>query len=336
MQYTGQQSFCSHLNRKAAYNLELVVCVLSHVQRFVTLWTVARRAPLLKIPCQEFSRQESWTGLPFSSPGDLPDLGIKLASLESPALAGAFLPSRATREAPLSLLGGNFSSPHTELVMVAFQGTGAVWLVVLAPRSPSSTLKALIPAHGSTSQGTSVLICPQWLCPCVRHPGATGASRKGQEVLQPETPEIWSGSPNPGGFLVGSPLMGRPCQSGQKHTVKVTAGGRPGAGLDTVGRQAHGRRAAATPLALAQLPSLDQAPLQSSHLLIMGVHVHWKCNCEHIAMSGDRFRYCEPDMCVHACANMSVCLPCLQSCWHPSHLGVGAQSPSLQVHRCLL
>lgn len=123
--------------------------------------------------------------------------------------------------------------------------------------------------------------------------------------------------------------MGRPCQSGQKHTVKVTAGGRPGAGLDTLGGQAHGRRAAATPLALAQLPSLDQAPFQSSHLLIMGVHVPWKCNCEHIAMSGNRFRYCEPDMCVHACANMSTCLPCLQSCWRPSHLGVGAQSRSL-------
>ena len=91
--------------------------------------------------------------------------------------------------------------------MVAFQGTVAVWLVVLAPRSPSSTLKALIPAHGSTSQGTSVLICPQWLCPCVHHPGATGAGRKGQEVSQPETAEIRSGSPNPGGFLLGSPLM---------------------------------------------------------------------------------------------------------------------------------
>ena len=36
---------------------------------FVTLWTVAHQAPL----SMEFSRQESWSGLPFPSPGDLPD-----------------------------------------------------------------------------------------------------------------------------------------------------------------------------------------------------------------------------------------------------------------------
>jgi len=37
-----------------------------------------------------FSRQEYWSGLPFSSSGDLPDPGFKLASLRSPALAGEF------------------------------------------------------------------------------------------------------------------------------------------------------------------------------------------------------------------------------------------------------
>jgi len=34
-----------------------------------------------------FSRQEYWSGLPFPSPGDLPDLGVEP---ESPALAGGF------------------------------------------------------------------------------------------------------------------------------------------------------------------------------------------------------------------------------------------------------
>ena len=38
----------------------------------------------------EFSRQECWSGLPFPSPGDLPDLGIKP---ESPALQVDSLPS---------------------------------------------------------------------------------------------------------------------------------------------------------------------------------------------------------------------------------------------------
>ena len=45
--------------------------------------TVTWQAPL----SMEFSRQEYWTGLPFPSPGDLPDPGIEPAS---PALAGRF------------------------------------------------------------------------------------------------------------------------------------------------------------------------------------------------------------------------------------------------------
>ena len=46
------------------------------VQLFVNPWTVACRAPL----SMGFSRQEYWSGLPFPSPGDLPDPGIKPAS----------------------------------------------------------------------------------------------------------------------------------------------------------------------------------------------------------------------------------------------------------------
>ena len=37
-----------------------------------------------------FPRQEYWSGLPFPSPGDLPDPGIQLTSPSSPALAGGF------------------------------------------------------------------------------------------------------------------------------------------------------------------------------------------------------------------------------------------------------
>ena len=37
-----------------------------------------------------FSRQDYWSGEPFSSPGDLPDPGIEPASLTSSALAGKF------------------------------------------------------------------------------------------------------------------------------------------------------------------------------------------------------------------------------------------------------
>ena len=49
----------------------------------VTPWTIARQAPLFL----GFSRQEYWSGLPFPSPGDVPDWGIEP---ESPAWAGGF------------------------------------------------------------------------------------------------------------------------------------------------------------------------------------------------------------------------------------------------------
>ena len=59
---------------------------LSHIQLFLTPWTIAHQAPL----SMEFSRQEYWSGLPFPSLGDLLDPGIKFTSLGSPALAGRF------------------------------------------------------------------------------------------------------------------------------------------------------------------------------------------------------------------------------------------------------
>ena len=49
---------------------------LCHVRLFATPWTIARQVPV----SMEFSRQEYWSGLPFSSPRDLPDTGIKLRS----------------------------------------------------------------------------------------------------------------------------------------------------------------------------------------------------------------------------------------------------------------
>ena len=49
---------------------------LSRVRLFATPWTVAYQAPL----SMGFSRQEYWSGVPFPSPGDLPDPGIKPGS----------------------------------------------------------------------------------------------------------------------------------------------------------------------------------------------------------------------------------------------------------------
>ena len=60
---------------------------LSHVRLFATPWTVAYQAP----PSMGFSRQECWSGLPFPSPGDLPDPGIEPGS---PTLQADTLPSK--------------------------------------------------------------------------------------------------------------------------------------------------------------------------------------------------------------------------------------------------
>ena len=70
--------------------------MLSHVRLFATQWTVAYQA----LWFIEFSRQEHWSGLPFSFPGDLPNTGIEARSLVSPALAFGFFTISDTWEAP--------------------------------------------------------------------------------------------------------------------------------------------------------------------------------------------------------------------------------------------
>ena len=60
-------------------NLHIAICVhacISHVQLFVTLWTVVHQAPL----SVGFSRQEHWNGLSCPLPGDLPNPGIEPGS----------------------------------------------------------------------------------------------------------------------------------------------------------------------------------------------------------------------------------------------------------------
>ena len=63
------------------------VCVHSVARSCLTLCnSVAHQSPL----SMRFSRQEYWHGLPFLTPGELPNPGIKPTSLTSPALAGIF------------------------------------------------------------------------------------------------------------------------------------------------------------------------------------------------------------------------------------------------------
>ena len=83
--------------------LYVCVCVckhtlshFSHVWLFATLCTIAHQAPL----STGFSRQEYWSGLPYLSPGDLPNpQGTEPMSLMSTILAGEFFTTSTTWEA---------------------------------------------------------------------------------------------------------------------------------------------------------------------------------------------------------------------------------------------
>ena len=67
-----QKLFLQHLLQDLWRALQMCVCVVRcPVVSSATLWTVDRQAPL----SMEFSRHEYWNGLPFSSPGELPDQG---------------------------------------------------------------------------------------------------------------------------------------------------------------------------------------------------------------------------------------------------------------------
>ena len=77
---------------------------------FATLWTIAHQAPLF----MEFSRQEYWSGLPFPSPGDLPNPGIEPGS---PALQADSLPT----EPPGKPLEGVIFNPKTIFSVEEFE-----------------------------------------------------------------------------------------------------------------------------------------------------------------------------------------------------------------------
>ena len=98
--------------------LLLLLCALSHVWLFVTLWIVAHQAPLF----MGFSRQEYWNELPFLPPGDLPDPGIKRVSLASPTLADEFFTTKPPRK-PLMLfhLSINLAQANTYSFTVPLQ-----------------------------------------------------------------------------------------------------------------------------------------------------------------------------------------------------------------------
>ena len=93
---------CQMFNLYFLFSTQSILrCMLSHsscIRLCATLWTEAHQAPL----SMRFSRQQYWSfGLPFPSPGDLPNPGIEPESLMSPALTGGVFTTSATWEAPV-------------------------------------------------------------------------------------------------------------------------------------------------------------------------------------------------------------------------------------------
>ena len=98
----GEEWACRKFYISIVLDFRLPACVLNWCSRvwlfgvwlFATPWTVAHQAPL----SMGFSRQQHWNGLPCPLIGDLPDPGIEVVSLLSPALAGRFFTTSATWE----------------------------------------------------------------------------------------------------------------------------------------------------------------------------------------------------------------------------------------------
>ena len=148
--------------------------LLSCVWLFATPWTVAYQAPLF----MGFFRQEYWSGLPFPSPGDLPDPGMKRGS---PALQIYALPSeppgKPTKESamrvhispscwaspllPHSIPSGHhgtpeFTTPYSSFPLAVGHTHGNVYLSTLlsefvspSPSAPVSTRPCLYSCQAS-------------------------------------------------------------------------------------------------------------------------------------------------------------------------------------------
>ena len=113
----------NNIPRNSFGTLCYVLCCFSHVQLFETPWTVACQVPLP----MGFSRQEFWSGLPFPSPGDLPDPGIEPASLASSALADVFFTTSTTWEVWIVYIQFKIGNINREsAILILMTGSGKV------------------------------------------------------------------------------------------------------------------------------------------------------------------------------------------------------------------
>ena len=103
--------------------------MLSHVQLFATLWTIAHQVPL----STECPKQEYWSRFPFSPLGDLPNPGMKFESFVSPVLVGGFFTTAPPGKPSISVVQEINSQDLSQGVEVWMEGqmeSGDIWEVV--------------------------------------------------------------------------------------------------------------------------------------------------------------------------------------------------------------
>ena len=126
---------------------------LSRVQLFETPWAVAYQVP----PSMGFSRQEYWSGLPFSSPGDLPDPGVEPGS-------PAFQADALTSEPP-----GKPIIVSGELLFIfwSFSQSQLFPTFFSIPQAPSPPSPSSLPAGDLASHLTEEIAALGREVPCV-------------------------------------------------------------------------------------------------------------------------------------------------------------------------
>ena len=145
-----------------------VLSCFSCIRLFVILWTVAGQA-LLSVG---FSRQEYWSGLPCSSPGDLPDQGSNLWRLHCRQILYRW----ATREAPLRCLQKSTSQESKNVnLMNKLQSVWEMFSSIYQKRCHWSKSLGILMKQGHSGLGhtcSSLLACT----------GEAGWQRVGKEM----------------------------------------------------------------------------------------------------------------------------------------------------------
>ena len=113
--------------------------MLSRVQLFVTPWTVTLQAPL----SMGFSRQQYWSGLPFPTPGGLPDSGTEPTSPVSSALASGLFttapPRKPLKGVCVCVCDFYFEYTHTPMYMGFPHGS----VIKKLPANAGDTVRSL-------------------------------------------------------------------------------------------------------------------------------------------------------------------------------------------------